>query len=79
MTALSKARHVKALSVEQIQEYPAGADTGYSKAAEICDFPSPARVLKFAEEMGLSAEQRAAAQALLDRHKAQAREAGARS
>ena len=47
MAAISRARHVRALS-------------------------------EFAEEMGLSPEQRAAARALLDRHKAEARDAGAR-
>src|SRR5688572_28076959 len=78
MSAISRARRVKALSVQQIKEYLAWADMGYSKAAEIYDFPGPAHVLRLADEMALTAEQRTAAQDLLRQHKAQAREIGAR-
>ena len=76
LAAVAKARHVKALSVQQIKEYLAGADMGYSKPAEIYDFPSPAHVLKLSDEIGLSAEQRAAASELFGHHKAEARKIG---
>src|SRR5688572_24043953 len=78
MSAISRARRVKALSVQQISEYLAGADMGYSKPAEIYDFPRPAHVLRYAHEIGLTPEQRAAAEDLLHQHKAEAREIGAR-
>ena len=76
--AIAKARHIKALSVQQIREYLAGADMGYSKAAELHDFPGPVHVLNLAAELGLSSQQRAAAEELLKAHKAQAREIGGR-
>lgn len=77
MTAIAKARQVRALSVQQIEEYLSGADMGYSKPAEIYDFPCPAHVLRFADAMDLAAVQREAAQSLLAEHKAQARRIGA--
>ena len=72
------ARNIKALSVQQIQEYLAGADMGYSKPAEVHDFPSPVQVLRLADEMSLSPEQRASALELRDLHKVKAREIGLR-
>ena len=51
---------------------------GYSKLAEIYDFPRPAQVLKLGDEIGLSAEQRAAASELFEHHKAEARKIGLR-
>ena len=78
MAAIAKARHVKALSLQQIKEYLAGADMGYSKPAEVHDFPGPAHVLKVASDIGLNAEQKASAQELLALHKARAREIGER-
>ena len=76
MAAVAKSRQVKAMSIDQIRQYLAGGDMGYSKPAEVHDFPSPAHVLRFADEVGLSAEQRAAAEALLARHKADAQRIG---
>ena len=77
MAAIAKSRRVKALSRQQIREYLAGADMGYSKPAEIYDFPGPAHVLRLADELGLAPEQKAAAEALLEQHKAEARRIGA--
>jgi hypothetical protein len=78
VAALKKSRHVKALSVDQIKQYLQGGSMGYSKPAELNDFPRPERVLELAEPLELTAEQVAATQALLEAHKTQARGVGAR-
>ncbi len=71
-------RDIKALSAEEIEQYRAGAGMGYAKAAELNHFPGPMHVLELAEQLGLSAGQRAAVQRLMDAHKAEARAIGAR-
>jgi Spy/CpxP family protein refolding chaperone len=69
---------IKALTASEIEQYRAGAGMGYAKAAELNHFPGPMHALELADAIGLSAEQRQAAQALMDRHKAEARALGAR-
>jgi uncharacterized cupredoxin-like copper-binding protein/Spy/CpxP family protein refolding chaperone len=66
-----------ALSDEEIEQYRAGAGMGYAKAAELNHFPGPMHVIELAKQLGLSAEQRAAAELLMKEHKAEARAIGA--
>lgn len=68
----------KALSAEEIRQYRSGAGMGYAKAAELNHFPGPMHVLDLADKLGLSAEQRAATKRLMDNHKAEARQIGAK-
>jgi Spy/CpxP family protein refolding chaperone len=69
-------RDLKALSPEEVKQYMAGAGMGYAKAAELNQFPGPMHVLELADQLKLTAEQRAATQKLMDAHKAQARALG---
>jgi Spy/CpxP family protein refolding chaperone len=73
-----ESRDIKALSSEEVAQYLAGAGMGYAKAAELNHFPGPMHVLEFADRLGLSSEQRAATEKLMQAHKAQAREIGAK-
>ena len=59
------------------KHYLEGAGMGYARAAELNHFPGPMHVLELADQLKLSAEQRAATKALMDAHKAQARSLGA--
>ena len=70
-------QEVKALSTSEIEQYRAGAGMGFAKAAELNHHPGPMHVLELADRLGLSAEQRAATQALMDTHKSEARSIGA--
>ena len=65
-------------SVEDIEQYLAGAGMGYAKAAELNHFPGPMHVLELADKLQLSAEQRAVTKRLMDAHKAEARAIGAK-
>jgi L-amino acid N-acyltransferase YncA len=76
IVALSFASAATALSPEEIEQYRAGAGMGYAKAAELNHFPGPMHVLELAAPLGLSAEQRAATERLLQAHKAEARALG---
>jgi Spy/CpxP family protein refolding chaperone len=64
-------------SPDKSMDYLAGAGMGYAKAAELNQFPGPMHVLELADKLGLSEQQRAATQALMDEHKRQARAIGA--
>jgi len=68
----------KTLSAEEITQYRAGAGMGYAKAAELNHFPGPMHVLDLADKLALSAELRAATKRLMDDHKAEARQIGAK-
>ncbi len=72
-----EARALKALSAEEIDGYLAGAGMGFAKAAELNRYPGPMHSLELAGELGLDAGQRAAMEALMKRHKADARALGA--
>jgi Spy/CpxP family protein refolding chaperone len=74
--ALSFAGAASALSPEEIEQYRAGAGMGYAKAAELNHFPGPMHVLELAGQLGLSAEQRAATERLMQAHKGEARAIG---
>jgi Spy/CpxP family protein refolding chaperone len=71
-------RDIKALSPDEVKQYLAGAGMGYAKAAELNHFPGPMHVLELAEPLGLTAEQRAATERLMQSHKAEARALGAK-
>lgn len=71
-------REIKALSAEEMQQYRAGAGMGHAKAAELNRFPGPMHVLELGEQLGLSQAQRTATKALMETHKREAREIGAR-
>jgi Spy/CpxP family protein refolding chaperone len=71
-------REIKALSPDEIKQYLAGAGMGYAKSAELNHYPGPGHALELADQLGLSAGQRAATKALADAHHAEARAIGAR-
>jgi Spy/CpxP family protein refolding chaperone len=73
-----QAREIKALSAEEVKQYLSGAGMAYAKAAELNRFPGPSHVLELAEKLGLTAEQRATVQRLMEAHKAEARHIGAK-
>jgi len=50
---------------------------GYAKAAELNRFPGPMHTLELADQLKLTAEQRATTTQLMDAHKAEARGLGA--
>ena len=76
IAGLSFASAATALSPEEIEQYRAGAGMGYAKAAELNHFPGPMHVLELAGPLGLSAEQRAATERLMQAHKVEARALG---
>lgn len=76
--AAMKGREIKALSPEQVKQYQAGAGMGYAMPAELNRFPGPMHVLELADKLGLTPDQRAKTQALMDAHKAEARALGAK-
>ena len=59
------------------KQYLEGAGMGYARAAELNHFPGPMHVLELADQLKLTAGQRAATRTLMDAHKAQARALGA--
>ncbi len=73
-----EAREVKALSAEELQGFLAGAGLGDARAAELNRFPGPMHVLELADQLGLTPEQRARTEALMQSHKAEARAIGAK-
>ena len=73
-----EARDIKSLSEDEVQQYLSGAGMGYAKPAELNQYPGPMHALELAERLKLTTEQRGALKALMDSHKAQAREIGKR-
>ena len=71
-------RDIKALSADEVKQYLAGAGMGYARSAELNHYPGPMHALELAEHLDLTTEQRAAAKALMDSHKAEARAIGAK-
>jgi Spy/CpxP family protein refolding chaperone len=69
-------RAIKSLSDVEIAELQAGQGMGLAKAAELNGYPGPAHVLEHANALSLTPQQRAASEALVQRHKARAREMG---
>jgi Spy/CpxP family protein refolding chaperone len=71
-------REIKALSPEQVQQYLAGAGMGYAMPAELNRFPGPMHVLELADQLSLTADQRARTHTLMEAHKTEARAIGAK-
>jgi LTXXQ motif family protein len=71
-------RPIKALSEQQVADLKAGRGMGLALAAELNGYPGPAHVLELAEQLGLSADQRARIQSLFDSMKAEALPLGAK-
>jgi hypothetical protein len=69
-------RRIKALSDVEIQAYLEGKGQGFAKPAELNGYPGPMHVLELATPLALTAEQRAATEQLMARHKAEVRELG---
>ncbi|WP_151633649.1 periplasmic heavy metal sensor [Noviherbaspirillum aerium] len=69
-------REIKAMSAEDVSSYLAGKGMGLAKSAELNGYPGPSHVLELAEQLKLSAEQRARTQALFNTMQAKAIDAG---
>ena len=72
-----QSREIKALSPAQTADLLAGKGMELAKAAELNGYPGPMHTLELAAQLDLSAEQKQASEALMTRHKAEARELGA--
>lgn len=72
-----QAREIKALAPAQTADLLAGKGMELAKAAELNGYPGPMHTLELAAQLDLSAEQKQASEALMTRHKAEARELGA--
>ncbi len=70
-------RSIKALSETQTQDLLTGKGMELAKAAELNGYPGPMHTLELAAPLALSPEQKQASQALMERHKADARRLGA--
>lgn len=70
-------RSIKALSEAQTQDLLAGKGMELAKPAELNGYPGPMHTLELAEPLALSSGQKQASQALMERHKADARRLGA--
>jgi hypothetical protein len=69
-------RAIKALSPEQIADLKAGRGMGLALAAELNGYPGPRHTLDFADQLGLSQEQRRHVQRLFDQMAAEAAQLG---
>jgi Spy/CpxP family protein refolding chaperone len=69
-------RDIKALSAEQIADLRAGRGMGLALAAELNGYPGPRHTLDFADQLGLSDDQRARVQRLFDEMAAEAAQLG---
>lgn len=70
-------REIKALSGSDIAGLLSGKGMGYAKAAELNGYPGPAHVLELAEELSLTADQRAESRAIFERMDMAAKDLGA--
>jgi len=71
-------RPIKALSEQQVADLKEGRGMGLALTAELNGYPGPAHVLELADQLGLSAEQKARVQNLFDAMKAEALPLGAK-
>jgi len=69
-------RRIKALSEADIRGYLNGEGMGYAKVAELNHYPGPRHVLELAEQLGLTAEQKARTQAIFEEMRRRAVELG---
>ena len=65
-------RTIKALSDHEIADLTAGRGMGTALAAELNGYPGPTHVLEYADQLGLSTQQRAEVQQLFDSMKSEA-------
>ena len=72
-----QARGIKALSAQQIDDLAAGRGMSLALAAELNGYPGPRHVLDLGTDLGLTAAQRAAFEALFRQMQAEARRLGA--
>lgn len=72
-----QARPIKALSEQQVADLKAGRGMGLALPAELNGYPGPAHVLELADQLALSADQRARVQRLFESMKAEAVPLGA--
>ncbi|MBA3598241.1 MAG: hypothetical protein H0W40_12835 [Methylibium sp.] len=70
-------REIKALSTEETEALRAGRGMMQALPAELNGYPGPMHTLEHAQALALSAEQRVATEALMTRHKGEARRLGA--
>jgi Spy/CpxP family protein refolding chaperone len=70
-------REIKALSPTQTADLLAGKGMELAKAAELNGYPGPMHTLELAAQLELTTEQKQASEALMNRHKAEARDLGA--
>jgi hypothetical protein len=70
-------RAIKALSADEQRGWLEGQGMGLARAAELNSHPGPMHALELAEALALSDRQRRDLQALMSRHKAEARALGA--
>lgn len=73
-----QSREIKALSREDTQALLEGRGMSLALAAELNGHPGPMHVLELGDALGLDAAQREGTRALMDQHKARARELGRR-
>ncbi len=67
-----ESREIKALSEQEIADLTAGRGMGTALPAELNGYPGPAHVLEYADQLGLSEQQRAAVKQLFDSMKSAA-------
>jgi Spy/CpxP family protein refolding chaperone len=67
-----QSRPVKALSDQQIADLKAGRGMGLALAAELNGYPGPMHLLELADQLALTADQRAAVKGLFDSMKTEA-------
>src|SRR5438445_13044993 len=72
-----ESRSIKALSADEIAALRDGLGMGLAKAAELNHYPGPVHVLELADELQLSADQRARTEATFRHMREQARALGA--
>lgn len=72
-----ESRPIKALSEQQVADLKAGRGMGLALPAELNGYPGPVHVLELADQLGLSADQKARIQTLFDSMKAEAVPLGA--
>lgn len=68
---------IAGLSPDEVRQLENGEGMGLARPAELNHYPGPKHVLEAADELDLTAEQRAAATAIFDRMKKNARSIGA--
>lgn len=69
-------RAIKALSADEVESYLKGKGAGLAKAAELNHYPGPAHVLELADQLGLSAQQKARTEAIFKTMQADAIRSG---